>query len=338
METILSNIRKKGTETGDHRLRVYSNITELIASEDNPTPLVRLNRLSPNLDFEVYLKLERYNPFGSVKDRIALEMLRDLEFEGKTVIEPSSGNTGLAIAAIANTLGIPVEIAVPSGIPEDKKVMLRLLGAKLWQADDALCPRFPSEGARGLVDAILRSPATRDGYVSPNQYENELNVRAHYRNTGPEIFRQTGGELTHFFAGFGTCGTITGVGKYLKERNSAIKIIGVEPASADHKLPGLKRITGLPPELMPTILDESVIDAREEVTDDEAYHTAIALARKEGILVGPTTGAILAVALRYAATGSGMAVVISPDDAFKYGRFYADYLDKEASEHGDQGI
>jgi cysteine synthase A/cysteine synthase B len=322
-------------EGADHRLRVYSNITELIASTDNPTPLVRLNRINPNPDFHLYLKLERYNPFGSVKDRIALEMLRGLKADGKTVVEPSSGNTGIALAAIANTLGIPVEIAVPNGIPEDKKVMLRLLGAKLWETDDALCPRFPSEGARGLVDAILRSPATRDGYVSPNQYENELNVRAHYRNTGPEIWRQTGGEVTHFFAGFGTCGTISGVGKYLKERNAEIKVIGVEPASSDHKLPGLKRITGLPPELVPKILDESVIDAKEAVTDDEAYRTAVVVARQEGILVGPTTGAILAVALRYAATGSGLAVIISPDDAFKYGSFYADYLDREENTNGN---
>ncbi len=140
---------------------------------------------------------------------------------------------------------------------------------------------------------------------------------------------------SHFFAGFGTCGTISGVGKYLKERNPGIKIIGIEPASVEHKLPGLKRITGLPPELVPKILDQSVIDAREEVTDAEAYSTAVALARKEGILVGPTTGAILAVALRYAATGAGIAVVISPDDAFKYGGFYAEYLDRKENKHGD---
>ena len=335
MNTVIEIKAKAINGASDHRLRVYSSIVDLIANEDNTTPLVRLNRLCPNPDFEIYLKLERNNPFGSVKDRVALEMLRDLKYEGKTVIEPSSGNTGLAIAAIANTLGIPVEIAVPSGIPEDKKVMLRLLGAKLWETDDALCPRFPSEGARGLVDAILRSPATRDSYVSPNQYENELNVRAHYRNTGPEIWRQTGGRVSHFFAGFGTCGTISGVGKYLKERNSEIRIVGIEPSSTDHKLPGLKRIAGLPPELVPKILDESVIDAHEEVTDGEAYGTAIALARREGILVGPTTGAILAVAMRYAATGPGIAVVISPDDAFKYGRFYAEYLNREDNSSGD---
>ncbi|KTB49298.1 Cysteine synthase [Dehalogenimonas alkenigignens] len=329
--------KTNGFEKGqpNHRLRVYPNIVDLIANEDNPTPLVRLNHINPNPNFQLYLKLERFNPFGSVKDRVALEMLRGLDADGKTIIEPSSGNTGLALAAIANTLGVPIEIAVPSGIPEDKKIMLRLLGVKLWETDDALCPRFPSEGARGLVDAILRSPATRDGYISPNQYENELNVRAHYRNTGPEIWRQTGGELTHFFAGFGTCGTISGVGKYLKEQNPGVKIVGVEPASTDHKLPGLKRISGLPSELVPKILDQSVIDAQEEVTDAEAYDTAIALARKEGILVGPTTGAILAVALRYATTGIGIAVVISPDDAFKYGSFYRDYLNKEASERGN---
>ncbi|MGI2336232.1 MAG: PLP-dependent cysteine synthase family protein [Dehalogenimonas sp.] len=323
------------TNKPDHRLRVYSSIINLIASEDNPTPLVRLNRLCSNPNFEIYLKLERSNPFGSIKDRIALEMLRELDTDGRTVIEPSSGNTGLAIAAIAASRGIPVEIAVPAGIPEDKKVMLRLLGVKLWETDDSLCPRFPSEGARGLVDAILRSPATRDGYISPNQYENQLNVRAHYRNTGPEIWRQTGGRVTHFFAGFGTCGTISGVGRYLKERNPDIRIVGVEPASAEHKLPGLKRISGLPPELVPKILDESVIDVREEVTDDEAYGTAVAVARKEGILVGPTTGAILATARRHAAKGPGMAVVISPDDAFKYGKFYADYLDKEENKNGN---
>ena len=335
MKNAPGTMTKIENEGADHRLRVYSNITELIASTDNPTPLVRLNRINPNPDFQLYLKLERYNPFGSVKDRIALEMLRGLKADGKTIIEPSSGNTGIALAAMANTLGIPVEIAVPRGIPEDKKIMLRLLGAKLWEADDALCPRFPSEGARGLVDAILRSPATRDSYVSPNQYENELNVRAHYQNTGPEIWRQTGGDVTHFFAGFGTCGTISGVGKYLKERNTGVKVIGVEPAFTDHKLPGLKRITGLPPELVPKILNESVIDYREEVTDDEAYRTAVAVARKEGILVGPTTGAILAVALRCAAKGSGIGVVISPDDAFKYGRFYAEYLGREENEDGN---
>ncbi|MDP2919997.1 MAG: pyridoxal-phosphate dependent enzyme [Dehalococcoidia bacterium] len=319
--------QKKGD--ADHHMRVYPDITGLIASLRNPTPLVRLNRINRNPDFPVYLKLERFNPFGSVKDRIALEMLKTLETEGKTLVEPSSGNTGIALTCIANALGIPVEIAVPKGVPEEKKIMLRFLGANVTEADDELCPLFPTEGARGFVNALLNSPATRDGYVSPNQYENMLNVQAHYRGTGPEIWRQTDGEVTHFFAGFGTCGTITGVGKFLKEQNPDVKIIGVEPSSPHHKLPGLKRITGLTEDLVPKILDRSVIDETAAVSDDEAYRTAIELARKEGIPVGPTTGAILHIALRYARTGKGLAVVISPDDAFKYTSFYKEYLDRE---------
>ncbi|MBI4180393.1 MAG: cysteine synthase family protein, partial [Chloroflexi bacterium] len=305
------------TNNFDHKLRVYTDITQLIASPENPTPLVRLNRINPNRDFQIYLKLERYNPFGSVKDRIAYEMIKALEIRGRTVVEPSSGNTGIALVSVANAMGIPVEIAVPEKIPEEKKIMLRFLGAKVTEADDALCPLFPTEGARGLVNALIKSPATKDSYVSPNQYENELNVQAHYRSTGPEIWRQTQGKVNYFFAGFGTGGTISGVGRYLKEQNPEIKIIGVEPASANHKLPGMKRITGLDEEFIPKILDRSVIDDTVAVTDEDAYATAIGLARRDGIPVGPTTGAILYVALQYARQNKGLAVVISPDDAFK---------------------
>ncbi len=313
----------------DHQLRVYSDITQLIASPQNPTPLVRVNRINPNKDFQIYLKLERYNPFGSVKDRIAGEMLKALEIGDRTVVEPSSGNTGIALACVANALGILVEIAVPEKIPEEKKIMLRFLGAKVTEVDDALCPLFPTEGARGLVNGLIKSPATKDSYVSPNQYENEINVEAHYRTTGPEIWEQTRGKIDYFFVGFGTCGTITGVGRYLKEQNPEIKIIGVEPSSPDHKLPGMKRITGLDEEFIPKILDRSVIDATVAVTDENAYRTAIELARKDGIPVGPTTGAILYVALNYAKQNKGLAVAISPDDAFKYASFYRDILEAE---------
>ncbi len=318
----------------DHQLRVYSDITQLIASPQNPTPLVRLNRINPNKDFQIYLKLERYNPFGSVKDRIASEMLKTLEIGGRTLVEPSSGNTGIALACVANALGIPVEIAVPEKIPDEKKIMLRFLGAKVTEVDDALCPLFPTEGARGLVNGLIKSPATKDGYVSPNQYENELNVQAHYRTTGPEIWQQTQGRINYFFAAFGTCGTITGVGRYLKEQNPEIKIIAVEPSSADHKLPGMKRITGLDEEFIPRILDRSVIEDTVEVTDENAYQTAVALARKDGIPVGPTTGAILYAALRYAKSNTGLAVVISPDDAFKYASFYQNILEAESQKAG----
>jgi len=177
------------------------------------------------------------------------------------------------------------------------------------------------------VNALVNSPATKDNYVSPNQYENELNVQAHYRSTGPEIWKQTGGKVTHFFAGFGTCGTISGVGRFLKEQNPNIRIIGVEPSSPNHKLPGMKRITGLAEEYIPKILDRSVIDETVTVNDDDAYRTALDLARREGIPVGPTTGAILWAALQQAKDNHGLAVVISPDDAFKYASFYSEVLE-----------
>ncbi|RJO61623.1 MAG: pyridoxal-phosphate dependent enzyme [Dehalococcoidia bacterium] len=327
-----TQLNKNEADGYDHKLRVYSNITQMIANPENPTPLVRVNRINQNPGFQVYLKLERYNPFGSVKDRIALEMLNGLDAGNRTVIEPSSGNTGIALAGLANASGLAIEIAVPERIPEEKKVLLSLMGVKVREADDALCPLFPTEGARGLVNALVSSPATRDNYISPNQYENELNVQAHYRTTGPEIWLQTAGKIGYFFAGLGTGGTISGVGKYLKEKNPAVKIIAVEPSSSNHNLPGLKRITGLSKELEPKILDRSVIDEVVEVTDEDAYQTAIDLARKDGILVGPTTGAILHVALQLGKTNRGVAVAISPDDAFKYASFYKNFLGKEPGE------
>ena len=310
----------------DHKLRVYSDITQLIASPENPTPLVKLNHINKNKDFEIYLKLEETNPFGSIKDRIVREMLQGLNVKDKTIIEPSSGNTGIALAGVANALGLKTEIAVPELIPDEKKTFLKLLGVDLKEAEDQLCPLFPNEGARGLVKAIVESPATKDKYTSLNQYENNLNVRAHYKTTGPEIWNQTKGKITHFFAAYGTCGTITGTGKYLKEKNKDIKIIGIEPTTSEHKLPGMKRITGLPKELVPKILDKSIIDDSTEVSDENAYKTAIELARKEGILVGPTTGAILYAALKYAKKNKGITVVISPDGAFKYASFYKTFL------------
>ncbi|MCP4258390.1 MAG: cysteine synthase family protein [Planctomycetes bacterium] len=311
--------------------RVYESIVDLIASPENPTPMVRITeKVNPNSDFKIYLKLERYNPFGSIKDRIALSMLEGLEIEqGNSLVEPSSGNTGIALAALANAKGIPIEIAVPERIPEEKKTILRLLGVQnLWEADDKLCPVFPNEGARGLVNAMLKSKGG-EKYINPNQYENELNVQAHYETTGPEIWNQTDGEVDYFFAGFGTCGTITGVGKYLKAKKPSVKIIGIEPANADHNLPGMKRISDLREDLVPKILDRSVIDDTVTVNDEDAYRTAIQIARKDGILVGPTTGAIVSAALQYAGNCKGLAVAVSPDDAFKYISFFAPYVKEQ---------
>ena len=177
--------------------------------------------------------------------------------------------------------------------------------------------------------SMVESPAFKGRYVSPNQYENELNVEAHYRTTGPEIWNQTGGDIDYFFAAFGTCGTITGVGRYLKECNPDIKIIGIEPTSRVHELSGIKKISNLPDEFKPKILDYSLIDEIVAVDDSDAFGAGIRLARTDGIMVGPTTGALLHAAQVTGASASGRAVVISPDDATKYISAYAQYLERD---------
>ncbi|MCP5089834.1 MAG: cysteine synthase family protein [Gammaproteobacteria bacterium] len=311
--------------------QVFDSIADLIPSPENPTPMLRLGeRFNPHANYEVLLKLEGMNPFGSIKDRTAQYMLQELKLEdGQSLVEPSAGNTGIALAALANARGVPIEIALPEGAPEEKKALLRFLGAELIEVDDELCPIFPSEGARGVVKSMVESEAYDGKYVSPNQYESELNVAAHYHTTGPEIWRQTGGNIDYFFASIGTGGTISGVGRYLKERNPAIKIIGVEPASRHHQLSGLKRITGLPDEHFPTILDRDLLDGLVSVSDEEAFKAGIRLARTEGAMVGPTTGAVLHAAIEAGATNNGRAVLISADSATKYISSYAKYLDQE---------
>lgn len=323
-------IPEKTVAADPHRHRVYDSIVDLIANPDNPTPMVKLSeRFNKAADFDIYVKLEGFNPFGSIKDRTALYLLRGTQLkEGQVLAEPTAGNTGIALAALANAQGTKIELAVPEGTPEEKKTLLRFLGAELLEVEDELCPLFPTEGARGVVKSLVESKALNGRYVSPNQYENELNVEAHYRTTGPEIWNQTEGRIDYFFAAFGTCGTITGVGRYLKERNPDIKIIGIEPTSRAHKLSGIKKISNLPDEFKPKILDYSLIDDIIAVDDKDAFEAGIRLAQTEGIMVGPTTGALLHAAQITGAAASGTAVVISPDDATKYVSAYAEYLDK----------
>ncbi len=315
--------------TGPRPQGVYDSIVDLIANPDNPTPMVKLSdRYNPAPDFDLFIKLESFNPFGSIKDRTALYLLRGTHLaEGQVLAEPTAGNTGIALAALSNAQGTPIELAVPEATPEEKKILLRFLGAELLEVEDELCPLFPTEGARGVVKSLVESKAFEGKYVSPNQYENELNVDAHYNTTGPEIWNQTGGDIDYFFAAFGTCGTITGVGRYLKERNPDIKIIGIEPSSRTHKLSGIKQISNLPDEFKPKILDYSLIDDIIAVDDRDAFEAGIQLARTEGIMVGPTTGALLHAAKQTGATASGRAVVISPDGATKYVSAYAEYLE-----------
>jgi cysteine synthase len=316
------------TDAASRSRHVYNSVADLIADPANPTPMIRLSsRFNPFPGFELYVKLERNNPFGSIKDRTALYLLNGTPMKaGQVLTEPTAGNTGIALAALANARGIPIELALPEGTPEEKKALLRFLGAELLEVEDELCPLFPTEGARGVVKSLVESAAFDGRYVSPNQYENELNVEAHYRTTGPEIWNQTEGKIDYFFAAFGTCGTITGVARYLKERKPGVKIIGVEPASRNHKLSGIKKISDLPEEHQPKILDHSLIDEIIAVEDRDAYEAGIRLARTEGVMVGPTTGALLHAAHLVGASSSGTAVVISPDDATKYISAYAEYL------------
>ena len=307
---------------------IHDSIVELIPGPDNPTPMVRISeRFTPQAGFEMLVKLEGMNPFGSIKDRTAWYMLKDLHLrDGQALVEPTAGNTGIALGALANARGVPLEVAIPDGVPEEKKAQLRFLGAEVIEVEDELCPIYPSEGARGVVRSMVDSEAYDGKYVSPNQYESELNVAAHYNTTGPEIWRQTGGRIDYFFTGIGTGGTITGIGRYLKERNPRIKIIGVEPATRHHKLSGLKRVSDLPEEHFPEILDRDVIDEYVSVTDEEAFRAGIAIARTDGILVGPTTGASLHAASEWGKTHQGTAVIISGDSAAKYVSSYAEYL------------
>jgi len=313
-----------------HHDDIVDSIVELLPGPDNPTPMVRVSsRFNPHPDLDLVVKLEGMNPFGSIKDRTAWFMLRDLDLDdGQSLVEPSAGNTGIALAALANARNIPIEIAVPDGTPESKKALLRFLGAELIEVEDELCPIFPSEGARGVVKSMVESEAYEGKYVSPNQYESELNVAAHYHTTGPEIWRQTNGRIDYFLAGIGTGGTLAGAGRYLKERNPAIRIIAIEPAERQHNLSGLKRITGLPDEHFPKILDRGLIDELISVTDEDAFDAGIRLARTDGIMVGPTTGALLHAAVATGADRKGMAVAISPDSAAKYITWYSRYLDR----------
>jgi cysteine synthase A/cysteine synthase B len=324
-----------GELRSDPGLRRYDDIRELIASPADPTPLLRLNRSVPEDLFPMYLKLEWFNPFGSIKDRTAMYLLKGMEergeLDGKKIVEPSSGNTGLALAALAAVMGRHLTVTVPDAIPEEKKLLMRMLGAEVWPTPDDLCPvDHPKDGAIALAHSIVDSSTEEDPYVMPNQYENPDNVRAHYETTGPEIWQQTGGRVRYFFAGYGTCGTISGVGKFLKEQNPDIEIIAIEPQKG-HRLPGLKNLSE---SKTPAILDPSVIDHVIRVDDEPAYAMTKRLFRKDGLIVGPSTGAIVHAAVEFGRDKEGVAVGISPDSGFKYASYFADVLGDEGNPQG----
>jgi len=314
----------------DPALRRYDDVRQLIANRADPAPLVRVRRLLSRPQFPLYLKLEWYNPFGSIKDRAALYLLKGMEergeLEGKELVEPSSGNTGIALAALAALMGKKLTVTVPSSVPEEKKLILRMLGAEVWATPDDLCPvDHPKDGAIALALSFVRSEATKGRYAMPNQYENADNVRAHYETMGPEIWRQTEGQVKYFIAGFGTCGTLSGTGRFLKEQNPSVQVIAVEPQKG-HRLPGLKN---LEESKQPGILDRSVLDRVIRVDDGPAYAMTKRLFREEGLIVGPSTGAIVHAAVELGRENEGLAVAVSPDGGFKYASFFADVLGSE---------
>jgi cysteine synthase A/cysteine synthase B len=312
-------------------VRRYDDIRDLLPSAENPTPLVKLNRVVPEKAADLYLKLEWLNPFGSVKDRAAAGILAGIlernELDGRNLVEASSGNTAIALAALAALEGIELIVTIPDGVPEEKIVALRMLGAEVWPTPDDLCPvDHPKDGAIALARSVAASEGgTR--YVMANQYENPDNVTAHYETTGPEIWRQTGGAVRWFLAGLGTCGTITGVGRYLKERDPSIRVIAVAPQPA-HRLPGLKSFVE---SKEPAIFDRSVVDEIVTVDDEAAYAMTKRLWREEALMVGPSTGAVVQAAIEVAAPAGETAVAISPDSGLKYTSYLRDEL-------GDDGL
>lgn len=315
------------TTATDRSLRRFEDVRDLLPGVDNPTPLVRLGRIAP--DMQLYLKLEWLNPFGSIKDRAAAALVAGLadrgELEGREIVEASSGNTGIALAALASLAGVRLTVTIPDGVPEEKKILLRMLGAEVWETPDDLCPvDHPKDGAIALARSIA---ASGDQYVMTDQYANPDNVTAHYETTGPEIWAQTEGRVRVFVAGLGTGGTLSGVGRYLKEQDPTIRVIGVEPQPG-HRLPGLK---SLAESAEPAIFDRSVVDEMIRVDDDPAYDTTRRIYREEALTVGPSTGAIVHAVLGAAGSIDGIVVGVSPDSGLKYSSYFADIL-------GDEGL
>ena len=300
--------------------KIYKSVSELVGK----TPLVRLCALEKKLALEanIIAKLESFNPAGSVKDRVALEMINDAEArgilkEGSVIIEPTSGNTGIGLASVAATRGYRVIIVMPENMSEERKKLMRAYGAELVLTDAAL----------GMAGAIKKAEElaekTEGGFVA-GQFVNPANSAAHMKTTGPEIYEDTDGEIDIFVAGVGTGGTLTGTGKYLKSKNPNIKVIAVEPASSavlSGKSAGAHGLQGIGAGFVPKVLDTSVYDEVVAVTEAEAYEAARTLGKTEGILVGISSGAALFAAFEIAKREENRGkniVVILPDSGDRY--------------------
>jgi cysteine synthase B len=278
------------------------------------TPLVELVNLNPNHGVRILCKLEGCNPGGSVKDRPALYMIQKAEESGeltkdKTILEPTSGNTGIAIAMIGAAKGYDVQLCMPECVSSERRLILEGLGSHVFLTT----AKENIDGAiRYARELMERSPGK---YYMPNQYDNEANVLAHLETTGPEIYQQTQGEVDYFVAGMGTTGTLMGVGRYLRSVKPTVQIVGVEPVMG-HTIQGLKNMTE---SMVPGIYRPEQLDRKEMVGDGEAFETTRLLATREGLFVGTSAGAAVAVALRLAESlDRGTIVVVLPDRGDRY--------------------
>jgi cysteine synthase B len=278
------------------------------------TPLVRINRLNPNPDVTILAKLEGFNPTGSIKDRIALKMIEQAEHEGKLkkgqiIIEPTSGNTGIGLAMIGTVKGYKVEIVMSKSVSIERRKMIQAFGAKIILTDE----KFGTDGA--IAKARELAALHPDKYFMPDQFSNEFNKMAHYRTTANEIWKQTKGKLDYFVSSLGTSGTIMGIGKYLKEKNSKIKIVSAHPEKG-HYIQGLKNMEEA---IVPAIYDPSMIDKTIMIESKKAFEMSRRIVTDEGIFVGMSSGAAMIAAIEIAKSiKKGTIVVIFADRGEKY--------------------
>ena len=301
--------------------QVYNDVYPMyppdsILAQIGNTPLLRLRRLAPrNPRVIIYAKAEWFNPGGSIKDRPALRIIEEAERSGaltpeKEIIDATSGNTGIGYALVAAAKGYRVTLVMPANVSVERKQILRAYGARIIESD----PLEGQDGAIRLVREIVRQNPER--YFYADQYNNPANWRAHYETTGPEIWTQTQGRITHFVAGLGTTGTFMGVGRFLKEMNPDVHLIGIQPADELQVIEGLKH---LETSIVPGIWEPTLADDFLFISADEALETARRLAREEGWFVGLSAGAAVAGCLRLAETiEEGVIVTVLPDSGVKY--------------------
>lgn len=311
----------------------YNNILETIGN----TPVVKINKLNPNPNVLILAKLEFMNPGGSIKDRIGITMIEDAEKNGQlkkggTIIEPTSGNTGVGLAMASAIKGYDTIFVMPDKMSDEKINLLKSYGAKVVITPTAVSPDDP----RSYYQVSERLTKEIPNSFKPNQYSNSVNPKTHYDTTGPEIWQQTDGKVTHVVIGMGTGGTISGIGKFLKRKNPKIKIIGADPIGSIYyqyfktkKIPNIfktYKVEGVGEDFIPSTIDFSVIDDVIPVSDKSCFTTARNLARKEGILAGGSSGMALFAAQKVAKSlEKGLIVVIFPDSGKSYlSKFYND--------------